>query len=287
MSLAAGRELLLFAAAQGVARTAQQLTQVNRWQPYFSQCQARVLTDSSSPVTSVQLRFLNDKEYVVEVGCVGQQAVEVDRFTLPWGVTKTKGSAGFYYDLQEKTLSGELSLSLFRQSRIVYVDGAKAGQQWGVTDLRAGVPASQCTGHGLKCCPSDEAEGVGLPQIDGVLDCPGSCFDSCLRRPVLLSFQSDPSISLSTREISLEGSSQLVLFAYTYDDEESDIQSVTIDYGDGTVDTLVTTRGEFQKEFTCNGSAPCRYTVLLQAVDVRGVVSAATRLSSITVVLTP
>lgn len=283
----AGRELWLFAAAQNIARTAQQLTQTNRWQPYFSQCQDRIITDASSPVLGMQLRFLNDREYVIEVACEGQQAAEVQRSTLPMGVRKSTGSPGFSYDIQSQTLSGEMTLQFFRQNRIVYIEGETAGQQWGKTDLRSGIPASQCAAHGLRCCPADEYEGVGLPQADGVLDCPGGCFDSCLRRPILLSFQSDPSISPSTREVVIQGTSGLVLFAYTFDDTESDIQAVTIDYGDGTAETLTSGRGEFEKEFVCTSGQQCRFVVTLQATDVRGVSSPATRLSTLTVVVTP
>lgn len=285
-TLVVGREIWLFLGAQEVARQAQRLTQVARWQPYYSNCRAELALGSDIPFRGIQVRFIDQETFVSEIDCIGQNPFEIDRFTLPMGVKKTTGSAGFFFDPMTQVLSGEVTISFLGQSRVVYTESQKISQQWGQSIVRSELPVSQCSGHGLKCCDALEFQGEGLPMSGGVLDCPGGCFDSCLRRPVLLSFQSDPSLS-QTRVLELVGQNQFVTFAYTFDLQESELESVIIDYGDGTQDTGLSPTGQFEKEFSCPGTSVCSFTVTLQATDARGVVSAPTRLSTLQVSLNP
>lgn len=278
-----GREMWLFVGSQQVARQAQRITQVARWQGQFARCQAGVALGLENPVAGIQLRFLDDSTYAAEIDCIGQEPVEVDRFTLPMWVTKGTGSAGFYYDIVNQNVSGELSLTLLRQSRVVFAEGNDIKQSWGKTEVQSALPVSSCQAHGLTCCDPVEFQGIGSAMSSGVNDCPGGCFGSCQRRPVLLSFQTDP-ILPPNRVLELTGGSELVLLAFTFDDQESPIQNVVIDYGDGTTDTFPAGQGQFEKEFVC-ASGTCTYNVTLTATDQRGVMSAATRLSSLQVVV--
>lgn len=281
------RETLLFVAAHNVARQAQRLTQSTRWNEHLRECQSGAAVTSELPFRGVQVRFLDDTTYVVEIDCLGRAPFEVERFGLPPGVRKTTGSAGFYYDLANRTLSGELTLRLWRQQRLVYATDLQVAQQWGSTVVRSDVPISQCAAHGLKCCSPVEYQGVGDPMIGGVLDCPGSCFGSCLSRPILLSFQTDPPADAVSRIVELSGQENLVFFGYTFDSSEASIDTVTIDYGDGTQETSAGMTGRFEKEYQCLSRQPCQFTVTLSATDSRGILAAPTRLSTLTVVLNP
>lgn len=119
--------------------------------------------------------------------------------------------------------------------------------------------------------------------MNGVIDCPGRCFDSCLQRPTLLSFQSDPQPSSpESRIVELSGQTAIVFFGYSFDGQEAEIDTVVIDFGDGTSETLTESQGRIEKEFTCQ-QVPCTYEVTIRAVDTRGISSPETRLSGLTV----
>jgi hypothetical protein len=282
----AGREIWLYYGGAQVARQAQRITQQPRFQKFYGNCRGGLELEGELPFRGIQLRFLNASTFVSEIDCVSQVPFEVERFQLPMGVKKTTGSAGFFYDTTNQVVSGEVTLEFLGQSRVVFVDGLKSGQQWGKSFVQSSLPVSQCSGHGLKCCDAVESQGEGLPMTAGVLDCPGSCYNSCLRRPVLLSFQTDPSFS-EARVVELQEPDNLVIFAYTFDDQEASLRDVTIDFGDGTTESSTLASGTFEKAYVCSSAAGCEYVVQIRATDTRDVVSADTRLSTLRVVLNP
>lgn len=276
------RELLLFAASQQVAQDARLVSQTSRWKEQVNGCSGGLVTET--PYDGFQLRFTSPTTYNMEVHCLSAAPAVWQNKQLPYGVTKTTGSAGFYYDFVNKTLSGELTLELWGQKRLVYVDGEKTGHNWGQSLLRAQLPASVCASHGLVCCDSTLQIGQDEPLSAGVTDCPGQCFQSCQQRPVLLSFQADPFMEYETREVPVYGDNTLVLMMYVFDGQESPVKRVVIDFGDGTQQEFTTPTGQAQKTYAC-AQKPCRYTATIFAEDERGIVSAQTRISTMTVII--
>lgn len=275
------REFLLYAASQQVASDAKELTRQTNWKNIVGLCQAQIVTEA--PFTGFQLRFTSNQTYNLEAACASALPALWQSKKLPYGVVKTTGTPGFYFDFESKTLSGEITLELWGQKRYVYGDTTGTGHTWGKTELRASAPASVCVAHGLTCCDVAQEIGEGDVQIEGVTDCSGQCYPSCLRRPVLLSFQTDPFSDYETREVPLRGSN-LVLFSYVIDDRDAPLSKVTIDFGDGTSETKDTRSGQVSKNYEC-AQEPCRFTAKITAEDTRGIETASTRLSEFTIIV--
>lgn len=281
-----GREVLLFWAAEQIARDARSLILGGRWNETATRCQAAPGVSGTNGVLGNQVRFLDGQQYALEVKCLfGDPAVKSVQ-TLPRFVTKTTGSAGFFANTTDQLITGEVTITVLNRSRIVYADGDRVSHTWGVTTTRSQTPESVCTGHGLSCCNDYEQQGEGEVMSLGVTDCPGNCYPRCLQRPVLLAFQSDPFTNHESRRTEVSGAQALVLFSYTYDDTYAAIDQVTIDFGDGQKQTINAAMQQVSKTYTCQ-QAQCEYVVTVSAVDVRGVQSKPTRLSTMTVVVTP
>lgn len=276
-----GREIVLYWAAAQVAADVRILTIVQRWREAADQC-SRPLAEGQV-FDAFQLRFLDDRTYNMEVHCLSLQPAVRETKTLPPMVRKTTGSAGFYYNYVTQELSGEVTLELLGQKKIVFANGDRGQQSWGSTALRTSLPASVCKAHGLRCCDAVQEIGIGELHSGGVTDCAATCYQSCQQRPILLSLQTDPPVDYEQRRLPLQGTSALVLFNFVFDDRESPIEKVVIDHGDGTMQELAGKRnGQFSKEYSCP-TANCRFAVRVWAVDQRGIESADTRLGRISV----
>lgn len=282
-----GREFWLFSAAQQVRNSAVDVTRVNRWTDFLIGC----IPDEESQESvynGFQLRFINERQYQLEVNCLQRDPVVMEAMQLPAMVVKTSGSAGFFYNLEERSLSGEVTLEFLGRSRTVSVNTEQqVAQRSGATEYWSPNPRSFCSAFGYTCCDAVTQSPVGEGLSSGVVDCPGSCFSSCQQRPVLLSFQSDPRVDAETRATRIQGSSVLVIFSFLFDDSESAIREVTIDFGDGENELVFTAEGRFEKEYRCESAGGCIYTVTIQAEDERGIQSAVTRLSELTIELVP
>jgi hypothetical protein len=228
---------------------------------------------------------LDERTYSLEVHCLATGPVERETKSLPFMVRKTTGSAGFFYNYVTQELTGELTIELWGQKKLVFAEGAQARQVWGSTDLRAAQPESVCAAHGFKCCDAVLETGADELFSGGVTDCPASCYPACMKRPLLLSFQTDPPADYEQRRLRMAETSALVLFNFVYDDRESPLSTVTIDYGDGTKEEIAGKRnGQFSKEFACPAAA-CSFSVRVSAVDERGIESASRRDDTILVEL--
>ncbi|MCD8484275.1 hypothetical protein LRY65_00160 [Candidatus Woesebacteria bacterium] len=280
-----GREIWLFVAAEQVVTDAKHLTYPKQWEDVISGCSSSTIT-GSSPFEGFQLRFIDQENYALEVDCTAVQPVAKESTTLPQGVKKTVGSAGFYYDFDLQALSGEIQLEFLGRTRVVYADGETVKQTWGTTTFVASQPASACQAFGLTCCDPVEQQGVGEAVSAGVVDCSQNCFSQCLQRPTLLSFTADPTPNHETRTVSVEGTSSLVIFSYAFDETQAEVESVTIQFGDGTTRTLEDANSLVTKEYACPQRG-CVYAATVKAVDVRGVESAESRLSTMVIEFAP
>ncbi len=276
-----GREVILYMAAEQVASDARSLQFPKQWEEYLAGCSTSRIT-GSTPYAGFQLRFVDQSQYVLEVDCTTVQPVERERVSLMRGVEKSLGSAGFYYNFATQTLQGELQVDFFGRSRVIYADGESVKHIWGTTNYTASRPASACQAFGYVCCDAETEQGEGELLSAGVVDCSQNCYQSCLQRPTLLSFVSDPPLDYEQRTIYLQGTSSLVLFSFDFDESAAPIESVTIDFGDGTSQTVQKASSLLTKEYSCP-QGTCVFPVTVQAVDVRGVASPITRLSSMSV----
>ena len=271
-----GRELLLYIASAQVVTDARIVAQPPRWKDQSPQCAQSSIEGQN--FDGFQLRFLDDHSYALEVRCIGIAPAVKETKTLPFGVKKTTGTAGFFFDHVTQNFTGEITLVLWGQKKTIFVDENDAvAQVWGETQARSAVPVSACLAHGLRCCDPVQQAGVGEVVGEGVSDCPGQCYQSCQQRPLLLSFQTDPPGEYEQRRLRLPELSALVIFSYVVDDRESPVGKVTISYGDGTTAELTQSTGQFTKEFQCQ-TAPCRFAVTLEVEDQRGISLAQSRL---------
>jgi len=277
-----GREVLLLL---GVSKVKASLTQlaslsVNNG-AYVGRCREKGASTNQAPISSLQLRFLNSSDYVVEIICSGFQLdpIVIESVVLPPLVTKEPGTGGIIWgeDLSAVTLEvlGRKQ-ALGVQDREV-VSTAKAAST-GIT------PQTTCAGRGYSCCIADSQFGTGQLQSQ-VTDCLKSCYATCLPRPVILSFSSDPVSDSQTRTVAI-APNQTVSFAYVVSYDVRKPLTVTLDYGDGQVETLTTLSGKADHLYTCNVGI-CNYTahLTLQAAD--QITSAPTPLSQMTIRVQP
>lgn len=282
-----GREFVLYWASQGVARAGQQITRPTTWKNYVTGCPTEI-TSQGPAFSGFQLRFIDQVTYALEVRCQGADSVLRAEYQLPWGVKKTTGSAGFYYDYEPQTLNGEVTLEFWGQTKSIVTEGSDTFRQtWGKSNYQASLPASACVAHGFQCCSATEEVGQGSQQLYGVTDCPDTCYSQCLQRPVALSFQTNPAVDHENRQILIPGTSTLVLFAYAFDQIESPIKEVVVDFGDGQQASFSTPNQEFSHEYECRQTTLCIFPVTVRAIDQRGIESAVTRLTTAIIQLDP
>jgi len=275
------REGLLFWAENRIESDVNYLQRTNTWAAVGERC----LLETGTEAENLQLRFLNNHQYVLEVGCGSSQYFawsEVEE--LPWMVKKTTGTAGFVVPITDRSVSGEITLELWNQHKLIHTDGEKLLIDWGKTDVVSDSLISSCQAHGLTCCDPVHEAGIGEGFSKAVNDCQDSCFSSCVRRPNLLFFQTDPATDATTREVHLSKANTFMLFNYTFESNEAPVKEVVLDFGDGTRETFNTASGKTTKEYTCDQDE-CHYTAHVSAVDERGIESPDLRISQIEIVI--
>ncbi len=275
------REAWLMWAENQVLADIRFLQRTNSWSGTASSC----LDETGTPAVNIQLRFLNNQEYVLEVACEDARYFawsEVKK--LPWKVIKTTGSAGFVVPIDERTVNGEITLSFWDQNKLLSGSGSDVKVKWGKSKLVSESLISSCMAHGLTCCDLESEVGVGDVFSRAVNDCQSACFSACSSRPNLLFFQSDPPADATTRQVTLDRNNTFVLFNFTVEQSDRPIKQVVIDYGDGTSEVFKTYQGKATKQFDCD-QPECRYTVQITAMDEGGVSSADQRISQLEIVI--
>lgn len=246
------------------------LTEMNKqFQSYTQRCQsAPSSTQDSSPI-GVQIRFVDDQSYVVELVCslIESQPIELHTGKLPPLITRAPGSAGFFYSNAGGSDTGVDLVSLGKHlSMVLEKDTFSIGKSIAIPD--AAYPQNSCKGFGFSCCSDQSGVGDGVQKSVGVLDCPTSCFERCSSVPFVELFTSDPLATFDLHEINLSKESQSVTFSYAVTSTNSTVASVSIDYGDGSNDSATTSQGIFSHTYTC--ASGCRYTVKIAGKDALG-----------------
>lgn len=273
------REALLIWGVAKLRTSLSQLKQIDRNRDnYISECRKQGAELNENIISRLQLRFVSDREFVLEVICAQFQLspILVGEVSLPPFVTKVPGSSGVIWGDDQ---SGVV-LSVWGRQRAVIVEQRELIYETPKESLSfSNGPTTSCQGYGFVCCQEETSQGTG-DQYTGVTDCPRSCYSACVSRPVVLSFVSDPFMDPQTRVASIS-SGETVTFTYVVDSQKP-LSEVRIVYGDGQTEAAAESDGSFTHTYLCNSGA-CQNEVFLTATDVTGATAVLTPVSKISI----
>lgn len=244
----ATREALLASSVSQMKDALRLLKSVEEKGEYASNCLGLgAVPDENGRVYTGQLRFTSDTEYVLEVICnqFWLNPIQVKADQLKPLVKKLPGQAGIIWG---DSLSG-ITLSIMGRSSQIFVLEREivtaAADSYDFVNESVG-PVASCSGYGYGCCLDDSQQGSGT-QLEGVTDCPKSCFSQCQERPVVLSFHTQPFYDTATRTLTIANGDS-VSFSYVVSDTQTDKLakpgtsfSETTDETGATVDAQVST----------------------------------------------
>jgi len=143
-------------------------------------------------------------------------------------------------------------------------------------------PITSCEGNGYECCSADTSIGKG-DIVSSVNDCPQSCYESCIRRPVILSVSTQPFFDLKTRVLTVTKGEE-VLIGYVIDQADSKELDIMIDFGDGDSTQMTEYSGEAVHRYNCSKTT-CKYNLTVSAVNEKGIEAVKTAVTSVTVIV--
>ncbi len=298
-----GREVLLYLGLQQVKNAVRKVQMIDEERQYSAECMAKgSVSDEFNMVHHSQVRFLDDRRYVVEVVCnrFERSPILVEEEELVPLVKKEVGHSGLALGLDEA-----INLTIFGRtgSVIATEENYTTSELTSATDIAVGAgPRSECQSFGYKCCDNKYQSG-STEKIDNVTDCTESCYSECLDRPLVLSFATEPHPVSLTRQLEVS-SGQQISFNYlvspdqkesfsvgkqTYENKLEELVyqvssliegsqnnqetvQVTLDYGDGQQGISESLQGDFTHAYTCT-SAPCEYMAKLSVINAQGVAS--------------
>lgn len=291
VGLVAAREVMLTLAVSNVRDSISKLRQIGaQTGPYILECQRKGLTDEEefdTIVSAVQLRFESPTEYVVEVVCTQfpSEPIIVLQKKLPWPAEKVMGSSGIIWG----NIRSGITLDVWGRQRTIVSENLQVTFS-SAPDVDLGVgPMTSCAGYGYSCCQPETTEGVGS-LVNGVTDCPKTCYLSCTNRPVVLSFTSEPFFDPEQRQVTV-GSGEPVGFNFVIDPRGMGALNILLDFGDGQTQELTDLNGTAQHVYACSAAArstttgDCRFNVTLQAETSGGVSSTLTPVAKLLVVV--
>jgi hypothetical protein len=277
------REVLLYVGVSKIKSSLSVLHRVSRDNLQFArQCREKGgVSISADTIGGLQLRFLNSREYVLEVVCAQFQSdpIIIIKESLPFLVKKNSGSSGIIWGKDRSAVE----LNVFGRKSIVGVENEEI-KDYAAGSISLGIsPATSCEGYGFMCCQAETFSGVGQ-SFSGVTDCPRGCFTKCLPRPIILSLATDPFPDDRTRTVfALAG--QPITFSYvaSYDVlDKRDTVTVTIDFGDGQQENFDRLNSRTTHQYTCP-QGTCSFNVKISAKTSSGVESAVTATTHLTV----
>lgn len=274
-----GRELLLFAGTSQLRNAAVQLRQASQNRTtYIVECQKRGATDLTVDVIEqIQLRFKDSRQYSVEVLCrhLSLDPIIVSEHTLPMFVTKVPGTSGLVWDAGVNAVG----LELWGRTKSFVLEGTEFSTTNAQTNaLLASGPVTSCQGYGYSCCTNESAEGVGN-QITVAQDCPRTCYQSCVARPVVLSLSTDPYFETATRQLEI-APEQEVTFSYVADFGATSGATVVLDFGDGQHQEFDQKQGTATHVYACPRRG-CQFTAHLKIINDQQVESVPTTISQV------
>ncbi len=277
-----GREVLLFWGISTVKSSLSELESISvNYGNYVQTCRQKGAPMDQIAVAGLQLRFINDQEYLLEIICNGIQfdpIVILDK-KLPPLVTKEPGAGGVIWGSDLSSVA----LTVLGRRQVIGVQN-KSVVNLGRAVATGVSPLTTCQGRGYVCCTSDAQFGTGQLQ-DQVNDCPKSCYATCLPRPIVLSFSSDPILDQQTRTVTI-GPNQTVSFAYVVSYDNKVLPTITLDYGDGQTEVLKKLTGQTSHLYTCNVGT-CKYQVNIAVSTPEQISSVQNTISQLTVAVQP
>ncbi len=267
---------------------------------------------------STQIRFTSNKNYNLEIVCADfiSSPIILSTKKLPPLVYKTSFGSGFIRDDEE--LPNFVELTSLLRKLFVYTEGNKMHSSYFVKpdlDYNNG-PVSTCQAHNYQCCSLDLQSGLG-EQFTEVNDCPKSCYQSCLLRPVILSFNTRPSMDDATRTVEINAG-EVITFSYVIGNGKKDVfqgqlstamkesffekvqtilnkendgsigggialpLDVVIDFGDGNQFKGENAQETFDHNYVCQNKT-CYFQATISVADARGVLSVDNELANMVI----
>ncbi len=295
------REVLLLVTITNVKKSLITMRDIDGEQTYLTDCMSRGSDrDETGRAHHTQLRFVENGEYVVEVVCnqMDYDPIEVERKKLASTVKPHPGQSGIKWD----TDAG-LNFSTFkRTASISVIEGVIISSLKPSTITNYQGPDSACQSYSFQCCDQNTQLGRGK-KINQALDCPQTCYETCVERPLILTFTTQPYYNRMTRTLNISAN-QPVVFSYlvtpnqnpdislvAYEESDDKIENiimtidklltrqlddvqvqVLLDYGDGETAEFTGMRGQVEHNYKC-ASSSCLYRATLKVVNAQGVES--------------
>jgi hypothetical protein len=246
---------------------------------YTQECRLKGVTQGRA-IEMIQLRFTSDTEYFVEVVCsnFSLSPIQVSQKSLPPLVTKVPGNSGLVW----QELPTSLGVQLWGRTLQVGVTDFQLVTGSSVQTIQPVRPITSCQGYGFECCQIETAQGEGALVSDAA-DCPRTCYSSCVARPVILSVTTQPFLDQKTRTVTLKAGEEVEV-GYVLDAAVLEGLRVTIDFGDGEQQRFSDINDRTAHVYKCGGGN-CQYQLTVSAVDGAGIMSAATPITKINVVV--
>lgn len=259
------REVLLTKAVFDLENAAVELVKPAIRQKMWQQCKPFSLPEAQIfEVKSVEVAFINDRQYQLQVICdqYQSQPVVMRTYTLPSMVTKQAGTAGL---VASEDLPSSVTVQLWGRYRTVTLENQKVRSYFGQAPLTSVLsPTTSCSGYGYQCCQASSELGKGQ-LAPGVIDCPQTCYSSCSVRPVVLSFNTQPFFELPDRSLTIT-SGETVTFSYVVESNGMPLRDVTIIFGDGQKEVLSSESDSLTHTYVCQQSE-CQYLAKVIATD--------------------
>ncbi len=243
---------------------------------HYEQCQDKTKDDLFAnkryPLSAYQLRFTSPTSFVVEAVCSGasRPTVLVKAKNLPFGSQVISGT-GAEVPIKTEPADAQFVVAV-NKAQVLY--GFKDGEVFTddseiETEVAIGAqPQTTCKGVGKVCCSAQKQVGSGQLE-SSVSDCPSTCFDSCMNRPVVTLLNSDPPATSLDRLVTLTKADNSLRISYRIDDPDNTIKSVDVDWGDGQEASGLPAKHMLEHEYIC-ASSQCAYRVTLSAQDTTG-----------------
>ncbi len=292
------REALLYLGTSRIKSSLRELSLARNKGSFVSQCKQLGSTyTAGEDIVSYQLRFLSSQEFVLEAVCnqFPLDPITIKRVSLPQFVSKVPGTSGFKLnysqngvelqvfaqELEKLQEASNLDLSkLVRVKDLVADDGVVIAS--GSNGYLGNGPVTTCVGYGYQCCEDVTHIGVGN-RIEGLVDCEQNCYLTCAKRPVILSFNTNPLVNPSMRTLHINNG-ETVEFTYIADAGKNVSVVGVINFGDGKKTSVSGLAGQTSHVYSCTKSS-CDYLTQLFLEDNWGVKSADTHISRIRVVV--
>lgn len=277
-----GREFLLTMGATAMKNSLREVAEISRnTGVYAAECRKKGIVElDESAIKSIQLRFISDKEYQIEVVCrqFSLDPIIVKTDSLPRFVAKVPGFGGVVWG---EPLSG-VAIQAFGKTKSIFVE-AETIEIGELRDVENALsPLTSCQGQGFTCCPLETTIGQGR-SIQNVTDCSANCFESCVKRPIILSVSTQPFFDLKTREVVVSKGEQMTI-AYVTDFAGSKSLDIEIDFGDGQTQHMSEYAGDTTHQYDC-AQVSCRYDLQVSAVNENGIEAARTTITRVVVIV--